>query len=390
MFNALFNTEGLSPHGICILWRRDLFWSLATSDTIIAISYLSISLAITVYLVRRRDTYFRWMAVAVAFALFILFCAASHFSDLWTLWLPDYGAQVLIKAATALVSFVTAVLLWPLIPHVLALPSAAQLAAANTALSHEIDERRAAEASLKSTEQELRAANAELESFAYAVSHDLRAPLRAMTGFSMALMEDFGDQINDEARQYLEEIRQGGQHMGELIDGLLQLSRATRGQLQHEAIDISAMANRIRDEVAAVETRQPVTWQIEPDLTAWGDHRMVEIVLRNLLGNAVKYSQHSANPTIRVYAEASGQDHMICVADNGAGFDMAHAGKLFQPFQRLHRQDEFPGLGIGLSTVSRIVHRHGGSISADGIVGQGATFRFSLPESTAAPRNGSS
>jgi len=378
MLDALFNTADLAPHGFCLLWRNELFWSLAASDAMIAASYISISVAITLYLAKRRDLYLR--GVGAAFALFILLCAASHLSDLWTLWSPDYGIQVMIKATTALVSLGTAVLLWPLIPRVLAMPSNAQLAAANAALNHEIEERRAVEASLHSTEKELRAANAELESFAYAVSHDLRAPLRAMTGFSTALLEDYGDQLDETAHRYLDQVCRGGRHMGELIEGLLQLSRVTRDQLKREWVDISAMAESIRDELNKTEAGSTTTWEIEPGLSVWGDPRMTEAVLRNLLENAVKYAAKSPCPTVRVYSESRDNAPFVCVTDNGAGFDMAHSAKLFQPFQRLHRQDEFPGIGIGLSTVSRIVHRHGGTVQAKGVVGKGATFGFSLPE----------
>lgn len=378
MLEALFDKAGLAPHGICLLWREDLFWSLAGSDAIIAASYLSISTAITIYVMKRRDIHLRW--VAAAFALFILLCASSHLSDLWTLWSPDYGIQAVIKVATALVSLITAILLWPLIPHLLSMPSNAQLATANAALSREIEERLAVEASLNSTEKELRAANAELESFAYAVSHDLRAPLRAMTGFSTAILEDYGAQLDETAHSYLEQVCRGGRHMGELIEGLLQLSRVTRDQLLRERVDVSAMANSIRDELRQTDAGGVTAWEIEPGLSVWGDPRMIEAVLHNLLENAVKYAAKCATPIVRVTSESKNGVTFICVADNGAGFDMAHAGKLFQPFQRLHRQDEFPGLGIGLSTVSRVIQRHGGSVLADGAVGKGARFCFSVPE----------
>lgn len=378
MLEALFDKAGLAPHGICLLWRGDLFWSLAGSDAIIAASYLSISTAIAIYVIKRRDIHLRW--VAAAFALFILLCATSHLSDLWTLWSPDYGIQAVIKVTTALVSLITAILLWPLIPHLLSMPSNAQLATANAALSREIEERLAVEASLNSTEKELRAANAELESFAYAVSHDLRAPLRAMTGFSTAMLEDYGAQLDETAHYYLEQVCRGGRHMGELIEGLLQLSRVTRDQLLRERVDISAMANSIRDELRQTDAGGVAAWEIEPGLSVWGDPRMIEAVLHNLLENAVKYAAKCATPIVRVTSESKNGVTFICVADNGAGFDMAHAGKLFQPFQRLHRQDEFPGIGIGLSTVSRVIQRHGGSVLADGAVGKGARFCFSVPE----------
>lgn len=377
MFDKLFDPEGLIPHGFCLLWRDELFWPLAISDAVISLSYVSISAVIVLYLIKRKDMYLRW--VACAFALFILLCASSHATDVWTLWSPEYGIQAVVKVVTAAVSVFTAVLLWPLFPHALALPSAAQMASANAELSQENDDRRRAEASLLSIEAELRAANKELESFAYAVSHDLRAPLRAMTGFSNALMEDFGDQLEEEAQTYLREIAQAGRHMGELIDGLLQLSRATRGQLQRERIDLTALAEGIRDELQRGEPDRHMTWSIEPGLQLWGDRRMIEIVVRNLLANAWKYGAAAPAPQIRVHGEERDGRRFVAVSDNGAGFDMAHAGKLFQPFQRLHRQDEFPGIGIGLSTVQRIIQRHGGVITAEASVGRGATFRFYLP-----------
>lgn len=228
---------------------------------------------------------------------------------------------------------------------------------------------------------ELRAANQELESFAYAVSHDLRGPLRAMSGFSQALVEDYGESLAGEARVYLEQIGLASRRMGELIDGLLQLSRSTRGELRRDRVDLSALAERLLAELARTEPSRRVAWRIEPGLTARGDARMIEVVLRNLLGNAWKYTAGTAAPMIRVHAERRPEDRnrLFHVADNGAGFDMAYAGKLFQPFQRLHRQEEFPGLGIGLATVQRIVQRHGGTIQAVAAPGQGAMFSFTLP-----------
>jgi signal transduction histidine kinase len=225
---------------------------------------------------------------------------------------------------------------------------------------------------------ELKGANSELEAFAYAVSHDLRAPLRAVSGFSEALREDYGERLDGEALVFLDQIRLGTRRLADLIDGLLQLSRVTRGELNRDAVDLSALAGRILAELAGAEPSRAVSWQIEPGLTALGDARMLEAVLANLLGNAWKYTAKVSTPEIRVYSEPVDGMRLFCVADNGAGFDMAHAEKLFQPFQRLHRQDEFPGLGLGLATVERIVRRHGGEIRATAAIGKGATFSFTL------------
>jgi PAS domain S-box-containing protein len=224
---------------------------------------------------------------------------------------------------------------------------------------------------------ELRASNEELDSFAYAVSHDLRAPLRAMNGFSQALLEDFGPQLPQSARDYLGLIQSSSRQMSELIHGLLRLSRSMRASLQRATVDLSRLATRILNDLQQAEPRPAMTWTVQPGLVASGDERLLEVVLTNLLGNAWKYTARTPEPHIQVRGNAT----TFVVADNGAGFDMQHAAKLFQPFQRLHREDEFPGVGIGLATVQRIIRRHGGEISAVATPGAGATFSFTLPAS---------
>lgn len=235
------------------------------------------------------------------------------------------------------------------------------------------------EARVAQRTQALTLANNELDSFAYAVSHDLRAPLRAMSGFAQALAEDCADQLHGDGPLYLAHIQQASQRMGALIDALLALSRSTRGELQRRPVNLSALAGRLLAEHQAAEPERVVKIDIADDLTAHADPAMLEAVLRNLLDNAWKYTARTPLAHIRVYQETIGGCRQFCVADNGAGFDMAHGRQLFKPFQRLHRQDEFPGLGIGLATVQRIIHRHGGTIDAEGRVGAGAVFRFTLP-----------
>ncbi|WP_026604051.1 ATP-binding protein [Methylomonas sp. 11b] len=227
---------------------------------------------------------------------------------------------------------------------------------------------------------ELSAANRELDSFAYAVSHDLRAPLRAMSGFSQALAEDYGDQLPDEAQVFLKQIEIASNKMSELIDGLLQLSRTTRGVLELDRIDLSALAERVLADLQREQPERRVMTQVQAGMAVSGDRRMIEALIRNLLENAWKYTANTTQASIRFYTEQVGGATRFCIADNGAGFDMAHAGRLFQPFQRLHRQEEFPGIGIGLATVQRIVFRHGGTIEASGAPGEGAVFCFTLPE----------
>lgn len=263
---------------------------------------------------------------------------------------------------------------------------------------HDITEQRQAQAALRELNAqlearvaartaELQAANAELDAFAYAVSHDLRAPLRAMTGFSQALIEDHGDKLEPEARGYLDQVVLAGQRMGDLVEGLLTLSRTLRGALSVAPVDLSALAAQAAADLRRAEPARQVEVEIEPGLVFDGDRRMLAALVGNLVGNAWKYSAGRADARIHVHALSRDGERWFCVEDNGAGFDMAHAGRLFKAFARLHRQDEFPGLGIGLATVQRIVNRHGGRIEAEGHPGRGACFRFTLPPRPQAGQN---
>lgn len=257
-------------------------------------------------------------------------------------------------------------------------------------LSHEVVERRRAEAEIvvlnEQLEQrvldrtaQLEAANRELESFAYSVSHDLRAPLRALDGFSQVLIEDYADKIDGQGQDYLQRIRAAAQRMGQLIDDILQLSRLTRGQLQRQAVDLTAMAADVAEELHKREPARTVETVLAPGLAAHGDPRLLRVVLDNLLGNAWKFTGRQAVARIELGALEGAGGPTFFVRDNGVGFDPQYAGKLFGAFQRLHSADEFPGTGIGLATVQRIVHRHGGKVWAESAVGQGATFFFTLP-----------
>jgi len=530
MANAIswiFDSGDLAPHGMCLLWRPDLLWSFVVADSLIAAAYFSIPAALVVLARKRKDLAFPW--VFLLFGAFILLCGTTHLTDVLTLWVPAYGVTVAIRAVTAAVSVATAVILWPLMPKILALPSLAQLQRLNEELRHEVLKRARAETALRDlnaeleqrvvkrtaeleatfeqaavgiahvgpdgkwlrvnsklcdiigydrdellsitfqdithpddlktdldqvrrmlageiktyslakrfvrrngslvwinltvslvrdarghpdyfisviediqkrveAEQEvarlnadlerrvrertaeLETANGELDSFAYAVSHDLRAPVRAMSSFAQALEEDFGTVLPSGAREFITEIVTASRRMGELIEGLLVLSRCTRAELQKERFDLTEMARGIFREFTATNPSRDVECQIQAGLTAYGDPRMLSAVMHNLMENAWKYTARTEQAIIRVHAETKDDRLFYCVSDNGAGFDMAFSQKLFQPFQRLHRQDEFPGIGIGLATAQRVILRHGGKIEASSSPGSGATFRFMLPD----------
>jgi light-regulated signal transduction histidine kinase (bacteriophytochrome) len=228
---------------------------------------------------------------------------------------------------------------------------------------------------------ELKAVNKELEAFSYSVSHDLRAPLRGIDGFSQALLEDCLEQLDATGQDYLRRIRSATQRMGQLIDDLLTLSRVTRSDMHIESVPLSELASRICTDLQQVDPERQVEFEIQPDLVTQGDPRLLHVLLDNLLNNAWKFTSKHLQATIEFGAIVQENSVPVYfVRDNGVGFDMTFIDKLFKPFQRLHGMREFPGNGIGLATVQRIVHRHGGQVWAEGVLNQGATFYFTLTE----------
>jgi signal transduction histidine kinase len=241
--------------------------------------------------------------------------------------------------------------------------------------THELEERNEA---LRRNAAELLAANTELDAFAYSVSHDLRAPLRSIDGFSQVLLEDYAPRLDDAGRDSLHRVRAASQRMGVLIDDLLKLARVTRTELRTEVVELSAMAREIATELQRSAPERQVDFAIAPGITARGDLRLLRVVLENLLRNSWKYTAKQPRPRIEFGVLTDNGERVFTVRDNGAGFDMKYADKLFGVFQRLHSAADFEGTGVGLATVRRIVTRHGGRIWAEGTVDQGATFYFTL------------
>ena len=227
---------------------------------------------------------------------------------------------------------------------------------------------------LEDANRELEGTNRELEAFSYSVSHDLRAPLRTIDGFSQILAEDYGDRLDEEGLDYLARVRTASRHMAELIDDLLDLSRVGRRPLTRERVDLSALAKGVAEDLKATEPDRDVEFVIEEGVVARCDVGLLKVALENLMGNAWKFTSREERATIRFGASGGA----FYVSDDGAGFDAAYKDKLFGAFQRLHGPEEFEGTGIGLATVARIVHRHGGEVWAEGAVGEGATFYFTL------------
>lgn len=260
-----------------------------------------------------------------------------------------------------------------------------KLAAANADLIREVSERKRAEDDIRKLNgqlvqqtAQLTASNKELEAFSYSVSHDLRAPLRGIDGFSQAVLEDYADKLDDAGKSYLQRVRAASQRMSQLIDAMLNLARLTRAEIRSQTLDMSGMVNAILDDFQKMDPERQVECVVAKNLFATADPQLIRAVLENLLGNAWKFTRHREYARIEFGYEPYKGQPAYFVKDNGAGFDMTYAHKLFGAFQRLHAYTEYPGVGVGLATVHRIIQRHGGQIWADGSVGEGAIFHFTL------------
>jgi PAS domain S-box-containing protein len=245
-------------------------------------------------------------------------------------------------------------------------------------VTRDISESKRIDQELELRNAQLLSSNSELEAFCYSVSHDLRAPLRSIDGFSQALLDDYADRLDDTGKQYLQRVRAGAQRMAALIDDLLTLSRITRAELQRQPIDLSEMASSVANDLSRQDPARHVVFVIAPGLEARADAQLMRTVLENLLGNAWKFTSGRSHARIEFGRTQANGASAFFVRDNGAGFDPAYAGRLFGAFQRLHAAAEFPGTGVGLASVQRVIYRHGGRVWAKGAVNQGATFFFTL------------
>lgn len=256
---------------------------------------------------------------------------------------------------------------------------AAKIAKLNADL-HELNS--GLEARVEQRTRELEVSNQELQAFSYSVSHDLRAPLRTIDGFSLALMEDYADKLDADGRDYIGRVRGGVQRMGMLIDALLQLSRVSRSEVQREQVNLSQLSTLIFDELRSIEGGREVSFHAQRDVTAEADPRLMRVALENLLGNALKFTSKTPEAHIEFGQTVKDGQTVYFIRDNGAGFDMQYVDRLFTAFQRLHGDRDFKGSGIGLATVSRAIRRHHGTIWAEGEPGRGATFFFTLGAET--------
>jgi signal transduction histidine kinase len=367
--SQMFSNEGFMPHGHCYLWTPSLVWTMVVTDALIGLAYVTISICLYI-LVRRIRLPFS--AMFLAFGAFIAACGATHFMSIYTLWYPNYWLDALVKVITALASVATAILMFPLFPKVVEFAAASRLSEERRQQLEELNRE------LETRSRELVASNKELEAFSYTVSHDLRAPLRGMDGFSLALIEDYGGRLDQDGLKYLNHIRTSSQRMGQIIDDLLSLSRITRTELRKQPVDLTAFAQEIIHYLQSQSPERKVEVFIQQGLEAQGDSGLLHILVDNLVANAWKFSSKTIGARVEVGAETKSGEKVFFVRDNGVGFDMKFSDKLFGPFQRLHSINEYPGTGVGLATAKRIIVRHGGRIWAESAVGKGTTVYFTL------------
>lgn len=375
------------PHGMCFLWQRDLLILHTLSDGITALAYLSIPLFLIVLVRRRPD--FKFASMALLFAAFIVACGATHALGIWVLWQPDYYLQGVVKAITAIVSILTAAVLWPLLPRVLALPSPAQLEKANARLAEEVEVRREAqnmadnlvrnlERVIAERTARLERSNADLSSFAHVVSHDLKSPLRAIAGLSRAIEEEIADAATPSVNGYLTALRGRVERMQRMLDDLLRFSEATEDAARDSAPE---SLQAVVDDVLNMVDRPPgVELDTGEGLEDLEVARMpLQQVLLNLVSNAVKHRDPDKPLSVKVSARPLGDEIEICVADNGPGIDPAYHERVFEMFTTLKPRDVVEGSGAGLALVRKFVRLFGGEIHIDSSPGKGSRFTFGWP-----------
>jgi signal transduction histidine kinase len=396
----LFSSQGFEPHGHCYLWLPEILWLHIISDAFIALAYYSIPIALLYLIHRRRDLTYGWMVAM--FGAFILLCGTTHVMNLWTVWHGTYRLEGLVKLLTAAVSIATAVALWPLIPTLIALPSPSQLAQANRALQAQIVERQQSEEALRQAHDELEMrvaartrellmangaledkaaeleeANADLAQYAYAVSHDLKTPLRGIHHYADFLYEDLETNLGDAHKAYLDGLRRAVWQAEALVNGLLELSRVGNRNLVYQTVNLNTLLQEIITSLNMPEDVDIVwegTWptlEVEPVLLGQ--------ILQNLISNAAKFN---CTPRKRVelgWCLVGEHECELYVRDNGLGIDPRYTEQIFQVFQRLHTRQEYEGTGIGLAIVKKAVSRMGGTVHVTSTPGEGSTFWVTLP-----------
>lgn len=383
--SKLFSSDFL-PHGHCYFWQPEIVWLHVISDGLIALAYYCIPFGLWYFIQRRKDLAFNW--IFGCFAAFIFACGTTHLFQIWTLWHATYRLEGVVKALTAGLSVATALLMIPLIPKAIRLPTRRDLEEANAALAKQIAEREKAEAAVRELNSELerrvemrtaalQRSNDELAQFAYVASHDLQEPLRMVSIYTQMLKKRCDGQLGSDAEGYIEYAVAGAKRMQSLITDLLAFTRVDQALPEvtrmraDDALNEAIGALRIPlQEANAQIIRQPL-----PEVL--GDQGQLALVFQNLISNSLKY--RSEKPLeIRIQAQEREGEWVFSVEDNGIGFDPVYAERIFGVFKRLHNNAAYPGTGIGLSIAQKIVGRGGGRIWAESQEGAGATFYFTI------------
>jgi signal transduction histidine kinase len=364
-----FSTDEFTPGGASYLWSPAVIWMNAIPDLLLALGCFAIPFLLIYSKKRRRDVPLDWLLLL--FGIGVFSAGIMHLLAVWNIWHTQYWLHAIAKILTAVAIVPAILLLWRYLPELMSLPSQRQMRDVNESLAR---------------------ANHELEAFTASVSHDLRSPLTTIAGQAGLLELSMGATASDDQRRRLQRIQGSVKQMSELIDALLVLSRISRHTLRRELVDISVLIETVIADLRQRDPERNVVVTIQPAMNVHGDRRLISDLVTNMISNAWKFTSKVAEGRIEVGQEISGSMSTLFVRDNGAGFDMTYAPKLFKPFQRLHSPSEFEGSGVGLATVARIVDRHGGRIWAEAKPNEGAVFYFTLPalpitdEFLAAPR----
>lgn len=380
-FRKLFDSDYM-PHGHCYFWQPSILWLHVSSDALISLSYFLIPFSLVQLVRKRRDLEFNWMFVL--FGLFILSCGMTHLLNIYNVWHSAYRLEGVVKAVTAVSSIVTAMLLFPLVPKAVGLPSAAMLRS-------EVKERKAAEEEVRQLNLDLerrvdqrtatlKRANEALQRFAYIASHDLQEPIRTVRSFNQILARDYKGRLDPKADQYIGFVVDAAARMQQLVTDLMVFARV---------LDQDAPKNRntvYPSQLLAVvtadlrslldESQAVLTWDDLPPVHA--DETQIKQVFLNLIGNAMKYRQLGTHPRIAVKGECKDGECTFAVQDNGIGIAPQYFDQIFVAFKRLHGKD-YPGSGVGLTICQSIIEEHGGRIWVESEVGRGTTFFFTLP-----------
>lgn len=348
-FQNILQTGNFMPHGHCYFWQPGVLWTNVVGDGLIALSYYFIPLALIYFARKKQEPEFN--KVLWLFGAFILLCGTTHLLHIYTVWVPSYKVEGLLKILTGLVSLFTTIYIYSILPKALKIPTADQFQRANQNMAE----------------------------LSYTVAHDLRSPIRHINSFATMMIRNKKNNLSEAEIENLGKISGISIEIGKKIDALLNYTKLEQQDFKLELVEINELIRKITMQYDSGQ-EQEINWIIDELPPCIADAQMMQIVFQNLIENAIKYSQKEVSPRIKIEGKQLKTGWRYTITDNGIGFDMKYKNKLFQPFERLHNDPFFEGYGIGLANVNRIIHRHKGSIQAKSAPGKGSTFIIDLPK----------